>query len=111
MSWEAELRSHVAQKGMRQVAHELGISKPTVSLVCRGKYGASTDRIRDRVAKVYGNGGLTICPVLGEITPGKCAETHRRAKTIGLKAGNPQTVALFKACLNCPVRADRKGAK
>lgn len=102
--WIEILRKEVAAKGAKQVATELGISRTSVDLVCQGKYQASTEKIEDRVKMIYGNGGLVSCSILGEISPIRCAETWDRAKKIGLKCGNPETLRLYKTCLNCSVR-------
>ena len=102
--WIDILRKEVAAKGPRQVALELGISRSSIDLACQGKYPASTVKIEDRVKKIYGhNGGIT-CPALGEITPNTCAEKWNLAKKIGMMAGNPETLRLYKTCMNCSVR-------
>jgi hypothetical protein len=98
------LRQHVAEKGQAQVGRELGISGAAVSQALSGKYRASTARIEARVMTLYGHGGALPCPVQGEITPAECASTFEKAKKIGLRAGNPATLRLFKTCLSCPLR-------
>jgi hypothetical protein len=105
MSIELEiLKQEVALKGPKQVALELGVSRPTVDLVVQDKYGANTTRIEERVRKIYGANGRVLCPVIGEISPNRCADTWRKAKIIGSKAGNPETLRLYRACLKCKVR-------
>lgn len=103
--WIEILRKEVASKGPKQTAKELGISRSAVDLVCQGKYNASTAKIEERVKKIYGNdtGGIT-CPVLGSISPNTCSEKWNLAKKIGMKAGNPETLRLYKTCMNCSVR-------
>lgn len=100
-AWLNILRDQVEQKGLTVAAAETGLSKTTVSLVLRHKYGAKTDRIREKVLAVYGADGLVDCPHLGLIDPAACAEHRRRAREIGLVAGNPQTLRQVKACQNC----------
>lgn len=102
--WIEILRREVAAKGPRQVAKELGISRAAVDLALRGQYRASTRRIEQRVAAIYGSGGRVDCRVLGEVSPARCAETWRKARLIGMKAGNPETLRLYKACLTCSKR-------
>lgn len=102
--WVEILRKEVAAKGSKQVAKELGISRTSVDLVCQAKYQASTKKIEDRIKSIYGTGGLILCPVLGEISPIRCAETWDRSKKIGMKCGNPETLRLYKTCLNCSIR-------
>lgn len=102
--WINVLRQEVALKGPKQVATELGMSRSTVDLVTQGKYPAQTRRIEEKVSKIYGGNGTIECPVLGKITPNKCADAWRKAGTIGSKAGNPETLRLYRACLKCRVR-------
>jgi hypothetical protein len=104
------LRRHVDEKGPGRVASEVGISKATVSLLLAGKYGASTSKMEARILAMYGGGGLVNCPLLGGITPELCAGKHAKAKAIGMKAGNPDTVRLYKTCLNCPIRNPKEAA-
>ena len=102
--WVEMLKQEVAAKGLKQVGKELGVSKSTVSLVCQGKYPAATEKIQERVAAIYGNNGKVTCPVLGVISPNRCAEIRERAKRIGGMAGNPETLRLYKTCVKCGVR-------
>ena len=104
MGWMEILRKEVKKKGGAAVAKELGISRSAVSLAMSGKYPASTKKIEDRVCRIYGGGGLVNCPVLGGITPEACAEHFRLSRQIGMKAGSPQTLLLYKRCRSCPVR-------
>lgn len=102
--WLDILIRHVEQKGPKIVARELRISRSAVDLCAQGKYKASTEKIMERVKKVYGNDGGIECSVKGVITPIECAENFRKAKLIGMKAGNPETLRLYKTCMGCSVR-------
>jgi|SRR5208282_3610114 len=102
--WIELLKKEVTAKGAKQVAHELGMSRTTVDLVCHGKYPGRTRKVEERIKSIYGTGGCVLCPVLDEITPLRCADTWSRAKIIGMKAGNPETLKLYKACSKCTVR-------
>lgn len=102
--WLKILKKEVLAKGPRQVAKELGISRSTVDMVVQGKYKASTKKIEERVKAIYGNNGGIKCPVLGEITPDTCAEKWKLAKKIGMRAGNPETLRLYKECMRCLIR-------
>jgi len=102
--WIEILRKEVKAKGPKQVAKELGVSRSTIDLVTQGKYQASTDKVMERVQAIYGRNGHVLCPVLGEISPNLCAEKWTLAKKIGMKAGNPDTLRLYKTCLSCSVR-------
>ncbi len=102
--WIDILRSRVAESSARQVARELGVAHSTVVLVCQGQYPAGTARIEERIRKIYGNESGISCPVLGLITPILCAEKWALARKIGMKAGNPETLRLYKECMRCSVR-------
>ena len=102
--WLDILRREVEARGPKQVAKELGVSRPTVDMVCQGKYKASTKKIEERVKKIYGNNGGILCPILGPITPNVCSEKWNLAKSIGMRAGNPETLKLYKQCMRCAVR-------
>ena len=102
--WIEILKKEVAAKGPKVVAQELGINRTTVDLVSQGKYQASTEKVMERVRKVYGHDGNVLCPVLNVITPMDCADKWNKAKKIGMKASNPETLKLYKTCLNCSVR-------
>jgi DNA-binding transcriptional regulator YdaS (Cro superfamily) len=102
--WIEILKKEVAARGAKQVARELGVSRTTVDLVCHGKYPGSTRRVEERISAIYGANGKVSCSVLGEISPARCVEAWQRAKLIGMKAGNPETLRLYKACLNCTIR-------
>ena len=102
--WIEILKKEVSGKGPKQVALELGVSRTTVDLVCQGKYPGSTRRMEERIRAIYGMTGFVACSYLGEISPLKCAETWARAKKIGMKAGNPETLRLYRACAHCTKR-------
>ena len=103
-AWIDLLRKEVEHKTPKQVAKELGVSRSTVDLVCQEKYKAGTKKIEKKVIAIYGNNGNIHCPVLGVINPAKCADYWNKAKKIGMKAGNPETLRLYKTCENCVIR-------
>ncbi len=102
--WIEILKKEVETKGPKQVALELGVSRATVDLLCSGKYPADPAKMVEKIKSIYGTNGQVSCPVLGAITPLKCAETWKRSRLIGMKAGNPDTLRLYKACQTCAVR-------
>lgn len=104
--WLEMLKKEVAAKGPKQAAKELGVSRSTVDLVCQGKYPASTQKIKDRVLRIYGENGLVSCPAAdGDfISADLCADRWNKAKKIGMRASNPETLKLYKTCINCFVR-------
>ena len=97
------LQKQIEEKGLEQVAKELGISKSTIYLVLSGKYKGSTKNIEERVKKIYGSDGIQ-CPVLGKISPGECAEFYKQALTIGKYVSNPGKLKLYKECKRCKIR-------
>jgi hypothetical protein len=101
--WLGILQKHVDQKGSQMVIRELDISATTLSLVLRGKYNASTDRIEQKVMAIYGEEGKVNCPLLGEIDPSTCIDNFQRAQTIKTP-GNPHTIRLHMACRKCTFR-------
>lgn len=102
--WIEILKRQVAEKGPKVVARELGISRSAVDLVTQGKYNASTKRIIERVKRIYGVDGKIECPVKGALTPIECSENYRKAKLIGMRCGNPETLRLYKCCMSCSTR-------
>ena len=102
-TWLKILRQHLKEKGATQVSQELDYSKTTINQCVNGKY-PKPEKVELRVMAIYGNNGEVECPVLGKLSPRKCADHHDRAKKVGLRVGNPDTMRLHKTCLQCPVR-------
>jgi len=98
------LQKQIKEKGLEQVAKELGISKTTVYLVLQGKYKGSVKNIEEKVKKIYGSNGIQ-CPVLGEISPAQCAEIYRQAEFVGKYVSNPEKLILYRECRRCKIRA------
>lgn len=103
--WLDILRKQTEVKGRSTVAKELSVSTATLSLVLSDKYPASTAAIENKVANFYGSSnGQVDCPALGDISPDVCFANWEKAKKIGMSCGNPRTIRLYKACLNCSLR-------
>ncbi|MEJ5227218.1 helix-turn-helix transcriptional regulator [Thermodesulfovibrio sp.] len=103
--WLEILKKEVGTKGISQVATELGVSRSTVYLIIHGKYRASTRKVEERIMKIYGTKtGAIDCPVLGSISPAECVKRWSLAKKIGVRASNPETIKLYKTCINCAIR-------
>ena len=104
--WLEILKKEVASKGPKQVAKELGVSRSTVDLVCQDKYPASTEKIADRVRRIYGENGHIKCPGTdGDfISADLCSDRWNKAKKIGMMASNPETLMLYKTCIKCFIR-------
>ncbi len=90
------LTQAVRERGQAQVARETEYSDAAICQVLKGTYKGDSTRILQRVAEVYG-AEKVLCPVLGEIALGRCAEEKKRP----FSAGSPQRVRLWKACRGC----------
>ncbi len=96
------LRDAVAAHGSQAVvAKMLGYSSGAISLVLSGRYPGQLDNVLTRVEEVFGTRTVS-CPVLGEITVGRCA-TERRTP---FSTANPIRVRLGRACRCCPNNPD-----
>ncbi|MEW6427296.1 MAG: XRE family transcriptional regulator [Thermodesulfobacteriota bacterium] len=92
------LRRAVAQEGSQaKVARRIGYSAGAVCAALKGAYGASLAALLTRVEEEYSDRTRT-CPVLGEISFGRCAEERRTP----FSASNPLRVKIYRACRNCP---------
>ena len=101
--WLDLLRQAVEAPGSSQkkVADDLGLKRPTISLVLAGKYPAKTDRIAARVINVYGR---VQCPFLAEeITGAQCSEYSSRAAP----TSSPFAMRHWRACQSCPNRREK----
>ena len=95
----ALLKRKVAELGQATVARALGYSPSALSQVLSGKYQGDVTNFLMRVDEVYG-GSTVVCPVLGEIPLGKCAEHRKRP----FAATNPVRVRLYSTCPSCKQR-------
>ena len=102
-NWVEVLAAAVKTRGSKQVCKELGYSPATISTVLKGTYAANTQEVERRVVAIYGGQGI-ICPVLGTLEAARCAENFERAKKVGTRVSNPDTIRLHYNCLKCPVR-------
>ncbi|MCK4783669.1 MAG: helix-turn-helix transcriptional regulator [Desulfobacteraceae bacterium] len=96
MNWLELLQSAVDDSSQAEVSRKLDVSTTTVSLILKGKYGASTDNIAKRIIEVYGNENVD-CPVMGDIALSVCAEKRK----LPFSASSPIRVRLFNACKGC----------
>jgi hypothetical protein len=91
------LRDKCAESSQAEVARRLGYSAAAINLVLKGTYSTGSDNnILARVEEVYGS-TMVKCPVLGDISLGKCAETRRR----DFAATNPVRIQLYRECKKC----------
>jgi len=93
----AEKNDHRGVGGQARLAREMGISDSQISQIRAGVYNkGNIDDFLQLLAEKYGS-ETVICPLLGEITIGKCAEKRNRP----FAATNPTRVALSRACKVC----------
>lgn len=90
------LENKVVELGQAQVARMIGYKDSAICNLLKGKYKAAPDAILQRVREVFGAESV-ICPVLGEISLGQCADERKKP----FAATSHQRVALWKACQKC----------
>ena len=96
MTWRELLEAEIREKGQSAVAHELGYSSTTLSLVRRNKYPGGTDRIEAKVLEVFGE---VSCPFLGQSIP---ADQCRRTRLAPVPTSSPRALQHWSACRTCP---------
>ena len=90
------LRRMVTQHGQANVARRIKKSAAAVCSVLSGNYQGKPDNILRLIEEAYGS-TTVICPLLGEITLGKCAANRALPHIIV----NPARVELWTACREC----------
>jgi len=100
--WLKLLTDAVEKSSNQAVADELGVSRTAISLVMRGKYPASTDKIEALVMDTYSR---VDCPHLGESIP--ITECKRHCSE-NAPTSSPRAMRLWRACQACP---NNQGAK
>jgi transcriptional regulator with XRE-family HTH domain len=92
----ALLTQQVGKLGQAEVARRLGYSPSAINQVIHGNYKGDATAILTKVEEIFGKTTI-ICPILGEITLGKCADNRKRP----FAATNPIRVRLYRACKTC----------
>jgi len=93
--WMTLLEEAVAASNITQVAAKLKLSRPAISQVLSGTYGAKTDRIRDRVLEVYWR---IKCPHLGaDISTAECSQYSNSA----VPTSSPRAMQHWRTCQTC----------
>ncbi|NMC73982.1 MAG: helix-turn-helix transcriptional regulator [Geobacteraceae bacterium] len=90
------LREKCAELGQAEAARRLGYSPSAINQALKGGYQGSLDNLLTRVEEVFGS-TTVMCPILGEIPLGKCADIRRRP----FAATNPLRVQLYRQCRKC----------
>jgi len=90
------LRAEAARTSITAVARRLGLSRPAISGVLSGAYGASSAHILARVMEVLGRHD---CPATGgTISPKECREIAARPMPTSSRAAMKR----WETCLSCP---------
>lgn len=106
-AWIDVLRAEASKpnRTKQAIADELGVSRPTISLICAGTYAekakASMNKMQAKIAhKVMALYGQQVwCPHLrNAIAPGQC-ETHHTAP---MAKSDPDKLKHWLACQQCP---------
>lgn len=93
---ETLLKQMVDELGETEVARRIGYSKSAICHVMNGSYRGNPEKVLAAVRLVF-DATPVPCPVLGEITLGRCA--HERTRPF--RATNPVRVRLAKTCRAC----------
>lgn len=96
-------------KSIAQIAREIGMKRPSLSLLMSGNYPAGLDKVTRKfepiVLKLYG--AKVACPHLGHgISLDTCA-THANAP---MTMSSPAKLKHWSACQRCPNHPNRKDA-
>lgn len=88
--WVVALAAAADAHGLKAVGGQLGYSKTALSLALRNRYRGGTDAIAAKVTAALTAAPAAPardCPVLGAVTPARCAEGRRVSTTHSLLAG------------------------
>lgn len=106
--WIALLRAERARgKRIADIAREVGIPRPSLSMLINGTYPASLEKVTAKfsaaVLRQYRE--KLVCPYLGEkIEPEECAEFAALPMTMS----SPLKLRHWRACQICEHNPDRK---
>lgn len=106
--WIDLLRSQQERgKSIAEIAREIGMPRPSVSLLISGKYPASlskvTQKYGDTVRRLYQQ--KVPCPHLGKsIEPEDCA----RFATAPMTMSNPKKLQHWRACQSCSHNTNKR---
>lgn len=92
--WRELLKEAVARSSRAAVARELGVSRPSVSMLLAGKYPGNTERMEKRILSAFGRK----CPVYGgNVTREQCA----MRKMAIMPTSNPLALSKWRECQHC----------
>lgn len=97
--WVEVLAVECGRSSANKVADRLDYSSAVISQVLGNKYGASTDRLEERVRGIFLDAKVA-CPATGEMPLQQCQDWRDKSGQFVL--GNPQRVLMYRACNKCP---------
>lgn len=101
--WIQILKDQVDATSAAEVGRKIGYSRPAVSHVYHGRYGAGMGRIRAKVLEVFADG--MHCPHIdGPIKPVDC----KHMRTAPIPTSNSQKLRHWMACQNCSLNPNAK---
>lgn len=90
------LRLKCKESSQAEISRLLGYSPSAINQALKGSYQGDLTNLLTRVEEIFGQ-STVLCPVVGEISLGKCAEHRKRP----FAATNPTRVELFRRCPKC----------
>lgn len=93
--WQSLLSRAVEGSSRSAVARELGVSRPSVSLLLSGKYPGNPNRMAARIIERYAR---VDCPHTGQsVSPDQCRRYAGPVPT-----SSPAALRQWRACQSCP---------
>lgn len=108
--WIALLKDERAKgKSVSQIAREVGMARPSVSMLLNGTYPAqsldlATRKHGARVVRIYRN--QVLCPYLGR---GIGSEECRSHATAPMSTSHPEKLRHWRACRRCHLNPETGG--
>lgn len=92
-----------AGKSKKQIAIDIGYSRPAVSRYMSGTYGTGVEKVEAAIIKAYDR---RLCPADGEEkAPSHCNRVALRPRPHGF----PDAESLWVTCRTCPHKPEAKG--
>ncbi|SNR95766.1 hypothetical protein SAMN04488503_2029 [Humidesulfovibrio mexicanus] len=100
--WLTLLSQAVSASSRTKVAKELGVSRPSISLLLAGKYPGNTGRMAARIVERYAR---VVCPHTGK----SVAPEHCRRLCGPVPTSSPAALRQWRACQACPNNPNANG--
>lgn len=102
--WVEALAQACAAASQARVAARIGRHPSLVSQVLHGRYPGDLAGVEELVRGAFMRATLD-CPAMGEIATDQCQKW--RDRTRAFSGHNAQRVAMYRACIRCPVNVRR----